>query len=54
VFILFFVLPCDFRHTDFYEELNGIQIFEHRKGWGVFGPEKKEMDWKKGDYQKKL
>jgi hypothetical protein len=28
---------------DFYEELSGIQIFEHRGERGVFGPEKKEM-----------
>jgi len=43
MFVLFFVLPCDFRHTHFYEELSGIQIFEHRGGREAFGLKKKEM-----------
>jgi hypothetical protein len=28
---------------EFYEEISGIQIFEHRGGRGVFEPEKKEV-----------
>ena len=32
-----------FIHMDFYEKLSGIQIFEHRVGMEIFGPEKEEM-----------